>query len=352
MYRASLRIVILASLLFGLPLTAREKTDVIVMKNGDRWTGEIKALNAGVLYVSLSYVDGTVSVNWSQVARIESKQPFIVRMADGTVYAGVLKTVDKAADSPVTLEVFEENTSLELKRDGVAEVDQTSLQFWRRFNGNVGLGLNYTKGNNATQYNFNSDVGYLRERWSVDVGYTSNLSANEGSKTSTRNEVSVSGQHLLPWKNYFYAGIADFLQSSTQGIDLQTTLGGGIGKYLKRSNRVIWTVTGGVGWQSTAYRTTLVTENRQQLAAAIIATRLQVFTFKKTNLDFTANLLPVLSDPGRVKFNTNASYFLKIFGNFDWNISFFGNWDNRPPPTFAGSDYGTSSGISWKFGNR
>jgi hypothetical protein len=29
----------------------------------------------------------------------------------------------------------------------------------------------------------------------------------------------------------------------------------------------------------------------------------------------------------------------------------YGNWDNRPPPGFASSDYGSSSGVSWTFGN-
>jgi hypothetical protein len=43
---------------------------------------------------------------------------------------------------------------------------------------------------------------------------------------------------LLRWNNWFYAGSASFLQSSVQEINLQTTLGGGIGRYLKNTNRV------------------------------------------------------------------------------------------------------------------
>ena len=33
-------------------------------------------------------------------------------------------------------------------------------------------------------------------------------------------------------------------------------------------------------------------------------------------------------------------------------ISFYGNWDNKPIAGFSGSDYGTTSGISWTFGSR
>ena len=36
-------------LVLTTPLFARKNTDVIVMKNGDHLTGEIKGLNAGVL---------------------------------------------------------------------------------------------------------------------------------------------------------------------------------------------------------------------------------------------------------------------------------------------------------------
>jgi hypothetical protein len=42
--------------------------------------------------------------------------------------------------------------------------------------------------------------------------------------------------------------IADFLQSSVQGISLQTSLGGGVGRYLKNTNRTSISVLGGVVW--------------------------------------------------------------------------------------------------------
>jgi len=48
----------------------------------------------------------------------------------------------------------------------------------------------------------------------------------------------------------------------------------------------------------------------------------------------------------------NATYWMKFWSNFTWNISFYRNWDNQPPPTFSGSDYGTSTGLGWTFGNR
>ena len=67
-------IILITLLLLAAPLFGRDKTDVLVMKNGDRMTCEVKGLNGGVLYVSFDYIDGTTSVQWSKVAHLESNQ--------------------------------------------------------------------------------------------------------------------------------------------------------------------------------------------------------------------------------------------------------------------------------------
>jgi hypothetical protein len=61
--------------------------------------------------------------------------------------------------------------------------------------------------------------------------------------------------------------------------------------------------------------------------------------------------LPALNDFGRVYVNANAAYFVKLFGSINWNLSFYGNWDTRPPAGSSGTDYGLNSGLSWTFGN-
>jgi hypothetical protein len=53
--------------------------------------------------------------------------------------------------------------------------------------------------------------------------------------------------------NWFCTGVSSFLQSSEQEIDLQSNLGGGIGRYQKNTNHSTIAVMGGVGWQNTKY---------------------------------------------------------------------------------------------------
>ncbi len=122
------------------PLFARLSTDVVVMKNGDHLTGEIKGLNAGVLYVSMKYILGTSSVQWSEVARVESKQLFIVKTDDGLVYTGTLNTPEAPPDKIVEIEVEEASgNEVAIARPKIVTMDVTSEKFFQRFNGSINI---------------------------------------------------------------------------------------------------------------------------------------------------------------------------------------------------------------------
>ncbi len=340
-------------LLFATPLCARQKSDVLVMRNGDRLTCEVKSLQSDTLAIKLDYASGTVSIQWSKVDHIESKQLFMVKTTDGLVYSGSLSTPNTPGERPTKIDVLEVNSAeVQVNKGDVVHMEQTDLSFWRRFNGQVGMNAIYNKGNQTGQYNLSADAQYPRERWSAGVSYNSSFSSNSGNSPVTRNEGQLTGMRLLRWNNWYYAGLADFLQSSEQGIQLQTTLGGGVGRFLKNTNNTQISLLGGLAWQDINYQQQVQPATNQQVTSALIVGRINLFRFDKTNLEVDAIVLPALSSPGRIHTSLNAAYYVKIWSKFTWNISFYGNWDNQPPPGFASSDYGTSTGITYKFGNR
>jgi hypothetical protein len=348
--RISRAIILTCALLLTMPLLARESTDAIVMKNGDRLTGEIKGLNAGVLYMSMKYILGTSSVQWSEVSHLESAQLFLVKTEDGSVYTGTLMTASTPGGRPVEISVAQPSGSeVPIERSKIVQMDTTSTKFIQRFNGSINTGITYSKGNESTQYNLGSELTYPRERWGAGGTYNSTLTSNTGVSASTRNQLHVDAYRLLRWDNWFYEGLGTFLQSSEQGIVHQTTFGGGVGKYLKNTNAARIAVLGGFAGQNTVYQGNVGSQN---LASGVLASDLQFFRFNKTNGTLNAELLPEINQPGRVKFNLNATYYIKFTGNLAWNVSFYGNWDTQPPNGLSGSDYGSSSGISWTFGNK
>jgi Protein of unknown function, DUF481 len=345
----------LTTLLPAAALLARDKTDVIILDNGDRLTGEIKALKAGVLYLSLDYVDGTIAVQWSKVASLESRQLFIVQMRDGSLRTGSLAALERRKAGPMVVQITEDTGGkMALERSSIVSLAETSQNFWRRFSGGIDVGVIQSKGNDSVQYNIGSEVEYRRERWGAKSSFNSNLSSSSGSAASTRNQLSLGAYHFLDGGNYFYGGVGNILRSSVQKISLQSSLGVGIGRYLKNTNQTRISLLSGLAWQATDYASTTVPLRTQNAAAGLLAADLAFFKFKKTNLSVTASLFPAFSNPsrGRIYFNTNASYYVKIFGNLSWTLSFYGNWDSRPPGKLPGSDYGSSSGLNWTFGSR
>ncbi len=346
-------IILCCAFLLSARLYAQRNTDVIVMKNGDRFTCEIKGLSAGVLSVKVKYVDGDMAVQWSEVAHLESNRLFLVHTESGAAYTGRISTSGASSDPPIKIEIAEKpGTEVEISQHEVIKLNQTSDGFRQRFVGAVNTGLLYSKGNESTQYNISAQVAYNRERWSSEFLFNSSLASNSGSTLTTRNQIDLDTLRLLRWNNWFYAGTASFLQSSVQAINLQTTLGGGVGRYLKNTNRASIYVLGGLGWQNVAYGQNSGDHAAQNTAVGFVASQVKLFKFKKTNLDVSASLLPAITEGGRVHFNTNAVYYVKIIQDLSWNFSFYGSWDSRPPATLPKSDYGTSSGISWTFGNR
>jgi len=337
------------------PSFARAARDTLVMRNGDRITCEVKGLDNGVLRVNLDYVDGTISIDWLKVARLESDYLFLVTLQDGSAYSAKVISPETAEGDVVKLSIQPEGEqqSFLVDRSAVVRIGQTADNFMQRLSGKFTVGATYAKGNSTTQYNFGSELAYQRTNWGAEVAYNSNLSASTGATTATRNQLDFNAYRLLRWRNYFVGGIADFLQSSVQGIERQSNVGAGLGRFLKNTNRVSFWVLGGLGFQQTNYEPTVTDQQPQKVGIGVVSSRLDAFTFKQTRFSLTSTVFPALtSQPGRLFIKTNASYYLKLFHKIDWNLSFYGSWDTQPPPHFKGSDYGRSTGLSYTFGNK
>ena len=330
------------------------RTDVVVMKNGDRITCEILRVEGGILYVQMDYVDGTVAIDWSKVAKMESARLFVLRTGDGSAHEGHVTTAAPDPGQGVELKVTVDGKKrIEVARADIVTVESSSNKIWRRFNGSIDFGLNYAKGHNSTQYNLGSTLEYPRERWGFNVSLNSNLSYFDGEKTLTHNEIRTRAYRLLRSKRNFVTGGVGFLQSSNSGIKLETDIIGGFGHFFVNSNRAKIAITGGLGFARTQYEAPGVPVNTvQNSIAGMISTEIRYSKFKRTGFVLHASFLPSLNDPGRFYFRMDQKYYVKIFNDITWNISVFGNWDSRPPFALNNSDIGLSSGIGWKFGSR
>jgi len=76
---------------------ARDKSDVVMLRNGDRLSGDILSLEFGILSLSTDNMS-TLSIEWPAVRSVTSKFEFAIERRDGSKYHGVITTSDDGAD--------------------------------------------------------------------------------------------------------------------------------------------------------------------------------------------------------------------------------------------------------------
>ena len=350
-----IRILLLFMVFPGI-CSARERKDILLFTNGDRITCEIMRLDQGMLYVRLPYARGEVGFDWAQIASVESAESFVVADKTGRRYTGTLQkvadtnTTEAPKESPkeMKIEVKGPSTSQVVPGKEVVEIDRTDSGFWQNLHGDLNGGLNYSKQQNRTQFNFQSNTDFQRTKWSMAAYYQSNFSGG-GDVSNLRNDLQLNGQRQLRSPRNFYMGLAEFLQSNEQQLELRTTLGGALGHVFSHTNNSFINGYGGVIWNHERYSAEATTGRTGSSAEAVLGTQLNFFRFRTTSIVTDAQLYPSLTDLGRVRFNLNTSMKLRIAKRLDWTFGFFLNSDSRPPENLPKTDYGSNSGLSWRY---
>ena len=349
--RRGARLLLLLLILTGV-CSARAKKDVIQFTNGDRVTCEIIKLEKGYLYVKLEYAEGTVAMDWSKITSVVSPQNFVVADKAGKRYTGTLQNVAEAKtpEKPEELQVEVTGTATHevVPGEEVVEIDRTDTSFWQNLHGALDAGLNYSKQQNRTQYNFDTNALFQRTKWSVAGNYQSSFSGG-GDVSNLRNDLQLNLARQLRSPRNFYMGLAEFLQSNEQQLNLRTTLGGALGHVFRHTNNTFITGYAGGDWNRERYSSVATTGQNGNSAEAIVGTQLNFFRFKTTNILADAQVYPSLTDLGRVRFDLNTSLKLRLAKDLYWKFGYFLNYDSRPPSNLPKSDYGSTSSVGWTF---
>lgn len=329
--------------------SAREKKDVIQFTNGDRITCEIINLSKGYLYVKLDYADGTVAMDWSKIARVESSQSFVLTDKTGTRFTGRMQNVaEENASEELNLLVTGSSRSELVPGKEVVEIYRTDSGFWQNLNGSIDIGFNYAKQQNRAQYSLDLNAVYSRTKWSVGADYESSFSGG-GGISNLRNDLRITGQRQLRSPQNFYLGVAEFLHNGEQQLDLRTTWGGALGHNVRRTSNSLITAYGGAVWDRENYSAAATTGQTGDSAEAVLGTQLNFFRFKTTNVLVDARVYPSLTDLGRTRFDLNTSVQLRIAKNLYWKLSYYLNVDSSPPQNLPKTDYGSTSSLGWTF---
>jgi putative salt-induced outer membrane protein YdiY len=337
-------------LLVVAPLAlAKRNDDVVVMKNGDRLTGEIKRLEEGKLIFSASYMTAEVALDWTQVERLESKDQFNVYLADGDLHTGLIAKESHGKDSAPSFYVWSGDQDVQVRREHVVSVRPLESSAWRQLTGSVDYGYNYTGGNEATtQSSLAASVAYRVGTWWMESYGSSVFNAQSKGSSTGRNTFNFSYARRLT--DQWYAGtLTELLNSRQQDLTLRATAGGGLGRVLIRSEQTSLGFLSGLLFSRERYTSDAGPQPQANNAEALFQLKYRMYRFKKVDVDTVLYAYPSITDPGRVRMGLQSALGIELFRNFKWKFNLYENFDSRPPVHAPRNDFGTGTSIGWTF---
>jgi putative salt-induced outer membrane protein YdiY len=330
------------------PVNAKvTRKDVVIMKNGDRLSGNLKRLENGVLYIDTVYLSDSIGVDWRQVESIQSNATYQVTLVSGKRVMGTIEQLTQAGAEGKNFVIHEPNQEMRISAVEVAGIDQQKETFVKQLAGSINAAYSFTSGNSQSSASLEADATYTTKSWSTTASVNESFNGQSGASRTNRSDLQFATERFLN-RDSFVAGLADFLHSSEQDLDLRTTLGGGYGRYLirKGDKELSWVA----GTVYTNERFSPITgQTRDNNVEALLGLNYASYRFNFGQIQSQVFIFPGLSDLGRIRMTTNNSLTIALTNKFHFTTSFWDNFDSRPPGTAKRNELGISSGIGWSF---
>ena len=339
-------LLLLASVLFcGLAWSyARDKTDVVELRNGDRISGDIVSLEFGILTLKTDNMS-TLSIEWPAVRSLTSKFGFAIERRNGTIYDGVITTSEDGAD----LLVASEAGTARIPMQEVERISRLSPRFWSRINGALAVGFSYTKSSAIQVGSVNFNANYRSTTVDGSLAFSANSTRDSSGKTTDR-VLLTSGVQFLQQSRNFWGLLGSLERDQALGIDARLLGGAALGRRFVQSGYT--EVVGIAGLVAT--EEWIVDEPTPKASVeAVLGGNWQVFRFidPKTRLDLGLYVFPSLTESGRYRSTGNLALTHKFPHDVTLGLTGYLSYDNKPPePTAEKSDYGVTFNVGWSFG--
>jgi len=218
----SLRRAVVATLicLVATPAPAAPKTDVVVLRNGNQITGEIKELSYGQLMLKTDDM-GTVYVEWDKIVSLQTTQLLQVELADGRRFFGAAPVF---ASTPATIRLLsgkagETPVAVELSTSEVVRMATTFAEerWYQRLDGSVSAGYSYTQTNSLQVFSFAGEVGSRtnKRKWNIAIDNQTTTQATAAASERASLEATLERFML---NRYYREGAIQFSRNQELGL--------------------------------------------------------------------------------------------------------------------------------------
>jgi len=331
-----------------------QKTDILVLMNGDRITGEVKGLLHGALRYSTDDA-GTLSVEWDKVASLTSVNIFEVELKTERRIRGaggqgeerkIFGTMGEGPE-PGTIMVGREVLSM----SDIVAITEISPSFWKRTSGYLDIGWSLAKANEAQTLNLGAEAKYRGPMYGSGLTLQLYVQDDDDSELTRRNSLDLDFYRIFgtAWAWPFFGGIS---LNDELSLDLRYFLGTGARRRIVRTDHLDAIVTAG----GVASREKYSGEEKSTWSGEIAAeVDFSAFRLDSPELDVNTTLQGFVSvtesDRYRTSFNLRARY--ELLHDFFLGLTFTASYDTNPPAPsvydVVKGDFTSALSVGWSW---
>lgn len=326
-------------LLFLAPEAQAQKTDILILRNGDRITGEVSELTRGLLVYKTDDA-GTLRVEWDKVASLSSIHTFEVELVTNRRLFGSLGEGPQPGTIIVAGEIF--------PLIALVSITEISPTFIERTSGYVDLGWTLAKANMAHTTTFGAEARYRGGRFGVVSKLSAYEQGQEGADNTKNASISLDVNRFIGpvWAARLFGAAS---RDDAVGLELRTFFGSGARRRIVHTNRMDATASTGLVGSRERYAD--VGGGKWSLEL-LLAGDFAAFRLDSPELDATVSLRTYtsLTESNRLRTEVDSRVRYEVFGDFFVQLSLKSTYDTNPPsesPSKSSYNTGLSVGWSW-----
>jgi putative salt-induced outer membrane protein YdiY len=345
-----------SALIAGLLMTCFCFGDEVVLKNGNRLTGEIVKLDDNKLVLKTDFAD-TINIKWEAVKSFSSTAPLVLQTADRKIAASNLKREDgrieinPGSNQPVEIEA---SSLKSLRSQGEQTAYEKSLNPGLRegWAGGANLGLALATGNSESlSVSTGMNLARSTNHDKISLYSTSVYTKDNVQNAITANAIQGGMRYDRNLTRTMFAFIGgDFEYNDLQKLDIRSTINGGLGYHAINTSRTILDLFGGGSWIHEKYGTGVTNDVFAPSAGQEFAQKLTANTVFKEK----AFIYPYVTgeQAGNFRFAFDAGVSTKISRWLSWQTSLSDHYVSNPLPGTKGNDLLLSTGLGLTFAGK
>lgn len=335
------RAVSIGLLVVGICAFSFCKADTVIVENGDRLTGKIKAMESGKLTIKTEYSE--IKLPWEQVKSLVTDAPIFVKLDGGTLLIGRAVNARSAGNLRI---INGELGAMSLPLASVREI-RLHPKPPVDVHGHLNVAARTTQGNSKTgSYHGDGEVTARTIKSRYLLGFAANFGKDENG-ISQQNSLGYVRYDYFLTDQWFLNSNFSVLHDRFRDLNLRTTIGLGAGYQFFETESLKLSVESGINYINEDFRNA-GDDGRAAGRWALNYEQgffdggLTVFHYDEILVGIDALTKDILAT---LRNGLRFPLFMSFVGTVQVNI----NFDNNPAPGFKKADFAYLLGVGYEF---